>query len=94
VRFYGISEGELTAGRTGLADAFGNTDIAVLYDKNGDGFINSADGAVVGVRSQDTGLEFFPGPGDLDLSTGVRTGVIFYSAGNGTASGDLIFSWK
>jgi general secretion pathway protein G len=94
LRFYNIGEGELNASRTALTDAFGNTDIAVIYDRNGDGLVNSADGAVVGVRGLASDGELLPASGDLDLTAGVRAGVIFYSAGNGTAQGDLVFSWK
>ena len=31
---------------------------------------------------------------DMDLTKGVRAGVIFYSAGNGLIQSDLVFSWK
>ena len=94
LRFYHIAEGELNASRTALTDAFGNTDIAVIYDKNGDGMVSSADGAAVTVRGVETDAEFLPTGQNLDLSAGVRAGVIFYSAGNGTTPGDLVFSWK
>ena len=94
LRFYRIGEDEVNADRSGLTDAFGNTDIAVLCDRNGDGLITAADGAVVGVRGQDSESEFVPAERDLNLGTGVRAGVIFYSAGRGTGASDLVFSWK
>lgn len=93
-RFYSIGEGEMDAGRKALTDAFGNTDIAVLYDRNGDGMISGADGAVVAVRGPGSDAEILPDEGDLNLVTGIRAGVIFYSAGNGTAPSDLVLSWK
>ena len=93
IAFYAVGENESNAARTALLDAFGNSEIAVLIDTNGDGRITDADGRVVGVRSAD-GTVFTPSVSDLDLSAGIRAGVIFYSAGNGRSSGDLIFSWK
>ena len=94
LRFYHIGEDEMTESRTDLADGFGNTDIAVLYDKNGDGMVDTADGVVRGVRGQSSAMEWTPANHDLDLALGVHTGVIFYSAGNGFAPTDLVFSWK
>ena len=94
LRFYSVGEGELTEARTELTDGFGNTDIAVICDKNGDGKIDSADGAVVAVHGSSGAAEFTPAGTDLNLDTGVRSEVIFYSAGTGLAPGDLVFSWK
>lgn len=71
LRFYGIGEGELNGSRTALTDAFGNTDIAVIYDRNGDGLVSSADGAAVGVRGVDAGAVFLPA--DSDCRGGQRT---------------------
>ena len=95
VTFYTIAENELSADRSALADAFGNTDIAVYYDRNGDGRITTADtdgrdpvSVTAGSRST------APGRDDLDLAgSGVRAGVIFYSAGSG-AEGEIVYSWK
>ena len=94
LRFYHIGEGELNDSRTELADGFGNTDIAVIYDKNADGVVDSADGVVRGVHGLDGITDWTPASRELDLAVGVRAGVIFYSAGNGRAPGDLVFSWK
>ena len=94
LRFYNIGESELDATRTELADAFGNTDMAVIYDRNGDGMIGPADGEVVAVQGGGGGSPSVPASDDLNLSTGVRAGVIFYSAGNGATQSDLVFSWK
>src|SRR5690606_8712353 len=47
VVYYTFAEGDLAEGDTSfLQDSFGNTDIVVLYDINGDGRITSDDGAV------------------------------------------------
>ena len=94
LRFYNIGEGEMNAMRTELADAFGNTDMAVIYDRDGDGMIGPGDGEVVAVRGEGGASSLMPAPDDLNLGTGVRAGVIFYSAGNGTTQSDLVFSWK
>lgn len=90
VRFYTIVEGELNDARTSLADAFGNTDIAVLYDTNGDGRIDATDGNLVFVEASDGGVPLMPTAAELDLAAGVRAGVIFYSAGVGQMQGDLV----
>jgi len=92
ISFYTISDGELDDTRTAIVDTFGNKDIAVLYDKNADGRITSADGIAVPVAG--TSGSFTPDTTDLDLATGLHAGVIFYSAGKGDTVADLIFSWK
>lgn len=74
-----------------IRDAFDNTAIAVLVDKNLDGVINGADypGGFPLVASVQ--------PSSADIpATGVRAGVIFYapSPTSTTASPDFIFSWK
>lgn len=94
IRFYAVTDDELNETRTALTDAFGNSDIAVLYDKNGDGLIGEADGEAVAVSPNGGGPPLRPASADLDLVGGVRAGVIFYSAGNGATQGDLVFSWK
>ena len=94
LRFYHLGEGDRDDGRADLADGFGNTDIAVIYDRNGDGMVSSADGVANGVRGLGRVTEWTPSRSDLDLNQGVRAGVIFYSAGNGQSATDLVFSWK
>ncbi|MDB6092502.1 MAG: hypothetical protein JWM32_64 [Verrucomicrobia bacterium] len=94
--FYSIAEGELDETRRLIVDAFGNSDIAVLYDRNGDGRITALDGAPRGVgRGNGAGpANFLPASSDLDLTAGIRAGVIFYSAGQGDQQSDLVLSWK
>jgi len=95
IAFYSISENELSSDRTKLVDSFGNTDIAVIYDKNGDGQLSVADGSVVAVAAVDSGVTYTPDTtSDLNLATGVRAGVIFYSAGKGASASDIVYSWK
>jgi prepilin-type N-terminal cleavage/methylation domain-containing protein len=74
-----------------LSDGFGTTEMAVLVDRNLDGVINNTDyganlPAVSGIR-----------PGATDFpATGVRAGVVFYSAMPGATADapQFIFSWK
>lgn len=95
VRFYSFSESDFTSAASPapnlLHDAFDNTEIAVLVDKNLDGVINAADypggiPAVAGLR---------PGPIDFP-PPGVRAGVVFYAPAPGAdaANPDFILSWK
>jgi prepilin-type N-terminal cleavage/methylation domain-containing protein len=77
-----------------LCDAFGRTEIGVLIDRNGDGFIKPADdGPVAAVRGPAGGASFAPDEIDLP-AVGIRAGVLFYSAGRGASPTDMIFSWK
>lgn len=89
-RFHTFAESELDA--AGLVrDAFDNTAIAVLVDKDLDGFIRP--GADFTSLPAVAGLA--PGSADFPPS-GVRAGVIFYAPAPGAtaASPEFIFSWK
>jgi prepilin-type N-terminal cleavage/methylation domain-containing protein len=77
-----------------LCDSFGNTEIGVLVDRNGDGLVKPGDeGAAVAVASVLGGAGFAPGEIDFP-EMGVRAGVLFYSAGRGISRADLIMSWR
>ena len=77
-----------------LCDAFGNIEIGILIDRTGDGIVKPGDdGPVAAVRSAAGGAAFAPSRVDLP-TTGVRSGVLFFSAGRGAVSGDLVLSWK
>jgi prepilin-type N-terminal cleavage/methylation domain-containing protein len=77
-----------------LCDAFGSTEIGVLVDRNGDGFIKPADdGPVAPVRGAAGAARFAPDAADLPAA-GVRAGALFYSAGRGASPADMILSWK
>lgn len=77
-----------------ICDAFGNLEIGVLVDRNGDGFIKAADdGPVPSVRGAGSAESFAPDDSDLPAA-GIRAGVVFYSAGRGTSQTDLVLSWK
>jgi prepilin-type N-terminal cleavage/methylation domain-containing protein len=95
--FYSPSNSDVdTSGN--LVDAFGNTDFAVFTDTNGDGIINSSDTTALSLQSVTSidGVVLTPtlsSFGLTDLATGVRAGVIFYSAGKGTSASDIVTSW-
>jgi len=91
-----------------LKDAFGNVEIAVIVDRNGDGFINKTDLIAI---SEYPALTAKGNRGVLkstlinthieasDASKrGVRTDVIFYSPGKGDSGGEIsatkaVWSW-
>lgn len=93
--FYTIGNDELSEDGTQLVDGFGNTELAVRVDSNRDGIINSADfGSWVSVAGE-TGSALSPTALDSAIpATGVRAGVVFYSAGRARDSADLILSWQ
>lgn len=90
ISFCAFSDADFTTAGL-IHDAFDNTEIAVLVDKNLDGVINGTD--------YPAGFPFVagmkPSPADIP-ATGVRAGVIFYAPAPGAtaANPDFIFSWK
>jgi len=77
-----------------LCDAFGNTEIGVLIDRNGDGFIKAADdGGPVAVHGAGRSAGLVPAEADLPAA-GVRGGILFYTAGAGAIPDDMVLSWK
>ena len=102
--FYTASQSDVTSTANGdatngdLKDAFGNTDFVVFTDSNGDGLVNSSDTPALSLQTV-TGVESglltptLSSLGLIDLPTGVRAGVIFYSAGKGTSANDIVTSW-
>lgn len=93
-RFHMLSERELDETRTALVDGFGNRDIAVVVDRDGDGRITSSDGPIPEVTGAGSGPGLRPAEADLDPVKGLRAGVIFYSAGRGQTETDIVLSWK
>ena len=102
------SDPTLTPKRGLIRDAFDNTDIAVLVDRNLDGaikfsgtggdgintlpMVTSSEGTRLAPSSAGTAADFPP-----VAQGGVRAGVVFYSAPPGVRTGDsslLIMSWK
>lgn len=90
IPFYSFGDAELTSANL-IRDAFDNTVIAVLVDKDLDGVIKS--GADFVTLPAVGGLT--PGVVDFPL-TGIRAGVIFYAPAPGAtpANPEFIFSWK
>lgn len=94
--FYTIADSDLNDAKTDLVDAFGNTDIVCFIDSNGDGRITAADTpalAQTAVASVDNGT-VTPTNNEFAIADGVRAGVIFYSAGHGKSTSDIVLSWK
>ena len=98
------TDATLTAKRGLIRDAFDNTDIVVLVDKNFDGRIMIGGGngdatALPTVAAADGTTRLPVAATDFQTGTaataGVRAGVIFYCAPPGaTTSADFIYSWK
>lgn len=90
LRFHTFSDSDFTAGGL-IRDAFDNTAITVLVDRDLDG--------VIRVGSDFTTLPVVggiaPGPADFPAA-GVRAGVIFYAPAPGAsaANPEFILSWK
>ncbi len=77
-----------------LCDSFGNTEIGVLVDRNGDGLIRASDdGEPVAVRGAAGEAALVPAEADLPAG-GVRGGVLFYTAGSAAIPEDMVLSWK
>lgn len=101
IPFYRFASGEFVdpEGRDGgggelLCDAFGNTEIGILLDRNGDGLVKPGEDApVFPVTGVNGGAGMMPTDADLP-SSGLRAGVLIYSAGRGGNPSDLVLSWK
>ncbi len=95
ISFYSFGDSDFTSVTSSapnlLRDAFDNTEIAVLVDRNLDGVIKQgSDFAVLPAVSGMT-------PGTTDFpAAGVRAGVVFYAPlpGADAANPGFIFSWK
>lgn len=95
IGFYSFSDADFTNASSPtpnlLRDAFDNTEIAVLVDRNLDGIIKA--GSDFAVLPAVGGLT----PSAVDFpATGVRAGVIFYAPAPGAdaTNPEFIFSWK
>jgi len=95
IGFYSFGESDFTTAGSPtpnlLHDAFDNTEIAVLVDRDLDGVIKA--GGDFAVLPAVGGLT----PGAVDFpATGVRAGVIFYAPAPGAdaANPEFIYSWK
>jgi prepilin-type N-terminal cleavage/methylation domain-containing protein len=102
VAFYSVSESEFVKDATGaatneLTDAFGNSEIVILTDVDGNGVIKGNELVQKNVRSGNSrdgfGSSLAPDAESFPAA-GIRAGVIFYSAGKGSTAGDIVYSWK
>lgn len=99
IAFYSFNESEISASNL-IIDAFGNTSIAVLVDRNLDGRIDTNDytgGYPLVTLPDGTTATPSTNGGSPDIPpTGIRAGVVFYAADPNATSGDpqFIFSWK
>jgi type II secretory pathway pseudopilin PulG len=105
IAFYTFADGEFVdpahpdGGANGsvqglLCDAFGNTEIGLFVDRNGDGLVRPGDDGIVSAVTGAQGcVSLTPAEADLPAA-GVRAGVLIYSAGRGASQSDLILSWK
>jgi prepilin-type N-terminal cleavage/methylation domain-containing protein len=99
--FYSASESDVTSTLNGdatnglLKDAFGNTEFVVFVDSNNDGLVSSADSPALSLQSVKSidNVTVTPTATNFSTSTGVRAGVIFYSAGKGATASDIVYSW-
>jgi prepilin-type N-terminal cleavage/methylation domain-containing protein len=85
IQFYRFQQDEFDG--TGFRDAFGNTEIIVVFDLDGNGIIQVPNQAVV---SQATGRSLTP----ADQGQDVRATVLMYSAGRGGDASDIVASWR
>ncbi len=93
VAFVSFTADELGDGANPLVcDAFGNTAIVLLVDRDGDGII-PAPSLLPAVVSVETGRSLVPDPAAFPPG-GVRAGVVFYSAGAGRTADDIVYSWR
>ena len=81
-----------TGAHPSVCDDFGNTDIVLLVDRDGDGLI-PAPAAPPAVLSAQTGRTLAPPP-DAFPADGVRATVAFYSAGAGRDPESVVCSWR
>lgn len=101
VAFYSFSSDELVPDASGnptaeVIDGFGNSDIVMVIDANGDGLISGGEFARVSIApgpAAARGTAFTPVSTDFP-SAGIRAGVGFYSPGKGDRASDTVYSWK
>ena len=100
----GTTDATLIAKRGLIRDAFDNTDLAVLVDRNLDGSIKFGGTGGDSIASlplvsppDNTAIRLSPSTTDFPAAAqgGVRAGVLFYCLpAHATSNADFIFSWK
>jgi len=94
--YFSFSDAELVSTGTtvdSIKDAFDNTEIRVMIDYNYDGMVTAAASSVRGGNSTDGFGTGYSMSATVYPTTGVRAGVIFYSAGKGSSANDIVTSW-
>ena len=102
ISFCAIADAEQVKGEDGAAcnevcDAFGNSDIAMLVDADGNGVIAGAELMRRAVRAGNSVIGFrgsFEPPVARFPAEGLRARVVFYSAGAGGSADDIVYSWR
>lgn len=101
--YYTISPAEGVRGADGslreeLMDAFGNSQIAVLVDSDGDGWLRGSELRAVELASGNSregfGAVQRPSASVMPADQPVPFGVAFYTVGAGLSGEDWVFSWK
>jgi prepilin-type N-terminal cleavage/methylation domain len=102
VMFYTVAESELVKDAAGaaineLCDAFGNSEIVMLVDADGNGVIAGGELVRRAVRTGNSRSGFggavMP-PAENFPATGIRAAMVFYSAGAGRDESDIVYSWR
>ncbi len=93
IAFLAFGADELTAEAVpAVCDAFGNTAIVLLVDRDGDGVI-AVPTTPPAVEAAATGALLAPPAGAFPAG-GIRAPVAFYSAGAGRTADDIVCSWR
>ena len=97
--FYRLSEAEIIRGSATdeVTDGFGNSDIVVLIDLDGDGAIRGAELQRSAVRAGNSHVGYgnaLAPDAAMFPNEGIRASVAFYSAGAGRIESDFVFSWR
>lgn len=102
ISFCAIADSEQVQDASGavrdeLCDAFGNSEIVVLIDTDGNGVIAGSELARRAVRAGNSvagfGASLEPAA-DRFPANGLRARVGFYSAGAGGTADDIVYSWR
>lgn len=96
--FYSVADSDLLKDGSGaitnqLVDAFGNANINVMIDANGDGMISGGErvtGSLDGGNSIDGTTTNSSSP---TIPADIRAGVALYSPGKATSANDYVYSW-
>ncbi len=102
ISFCAVSDSERVKDADGVArnelcDAFGNSEIVMLVDADGNGVISGAELVRPPVRAGNSAVGFrgiLEPPEERFPADGLRARVVFYSAGVGGTPDDIVYSWR